>query len=132
MGSTDQPRPTHESKIPSVTCDPAVSTDTVPCPTVRCGLINCCKIQVYPCASSGYTEVTSLLTVSQQGQTSLRLLAVNSLFLSWSFPSFIERLGHTSTRFHPDTKWDMLLNQWTSIKFDTDYCRFLSKNSGVI
>jgi hypothetical protein len=122
--------PHTNQKYPQLTCDPAVGTDTVLCPTVSCGIMNCCKI--YPCASWRYTEVTFLLTFSQQGQSSLRLLVVNSLYLSWPFASFIERLGHTSTRFHPDTRWDMLLNQWTSINFDAQYCCFLRKKSGMI
>ena len=53
MRSADHHRPTYESKIPSVSCDPGIGTDTVPCPTVRCGVygllqnISLCIVKVY-------------------------------------------------------------------------------------
>jgi hypothetical protein len=75
-------------------CTVPDGTDIVPCLTLFCGLMNCCKI--YTCASKKYTEVTSPQTVSQQGQTSLRLL-VNSLSLSWPF-SFVYRTS--GSHFH--------------------------------
>jgi hypothetical protein len=96
----------------------------------RTHCISLCTVRVH---RIDRRTVSSLLaSVSQKGQTSLRLLVVNSWFLSWTFLSFIELLGHASTRFHPDTKWDRLLNQWTCTNVWYTVLVLSEQNLGVI